>query len=459
MDDQNHEHGAHDDKDQGRPWHRRISDRLRRGGLVTYMRNIDVYGLSHAPRRYHKGMKQLWLFGFLLSCAGAFYASYIPLYLLSLGASRTEVGWLSSAASFFGLLGPIPGAILTRRWGKPRTMVVLFSALRRFMLLFAALAPLFLSGQILIFGVILALGLRFAFIGLYNPAFISLMATLVPQKIRGRYLGGRKMAMAMASVLLVPFAGWMIERIGEPAGYQITIGIAVAFGLLGAFQIAQVPDSQVQRTVEADQDGGSLWDALRSNKLFRYYLLIRLFWNFARRLGGPYFRVYQREVLLSSTQTIGLLVTVSAVTRLVGQRFWGTLVDRKGAAWVLCVSALTIPLLPFVWVFASEPWHIVFTAAPGGFLWAGFNMGALNLLLSLPETRHRTQSAAAHTTVIRVANMIAPLVGDVVIRQWGYRWDFAISGFGRLAGAFLFLILLKPFGARSTQGHPEAERI
>jgi predicted MFS family arabinose efflux permease len=84
-------------------------------------------------------------------------------------------------------------------------------------------------------------------------------------------------------------------------------------------------------------------------------------------------------------------------------------------------------------------------------------MGALNLLLSLPETRHRTQFAAAHTTVIRVANMAGPLVGDLVIQQWGYRWDFALSGFGRLAGALLFLVLLKPFRVRA--GATERERV
>jgi MFS family permease len=432
-----------------RSGHAPFFERFRRGKLATYVRNLDVYGVADAPRRHHKGMRQIWLFGFFLSCAGAFYASYLPLYLLSIGASRTQVGLLSSAASFFGLLGPIPGAVLTRRWGKPRTMVVIFASIRRLMLIFAALAPLFLSGDLLVFAVIFALGLRFAFIGLYNPAFISLMGAVIPKRIRGRYLGGRKMAMALASVILVPFAGWMIERIGAPSGYQITMGIAAGFGLLGAYQLIHIPDAHVERTVEADRESGSFWDAVRSNKLFRNYLLIRLFWNFVWQLGGPYFRVYQKEVLLSSTQTIGLLVTVSAVTRLIGQRVWGTLVDRKGAAWVLSVSTLAIPLLPFVWVFASKPWHIVFTAAPGGFLWAGFNMGALNLLLSLPEARHRTQSAAANTTVIRIANMIAPLVGDLIIQQWGYRWDFAISGFGRLVGAILFLVLLKPFGSRS----------
>jgi predicted MFS family arabinose efflux permease len=129
----------------------------------------------------------------------------------------------------------------------------------------------------------------------------------------------------------------------------------------------------------------------------------------------------------------------------VGQRFWGEVEDRKGARWVLGISSLLIPALPFVWVFATRPWHIVFVSLPGGFLWAGFRMGALNLLLELPEAKHRTQAAAAHTTVIRVANMIAPLVGDMVIQRLGYRWDFAISGLGRLVAAFLFILVLRPF--------------
>jgi MFS family permease len=343
------------------------------------------------------------------------------------------------------MLSPIPGALIARRWGKPRVHVALFAGVRRFALLFAAIAPLLLSGQLLVYSVILVLGLRFLFIGLYNPALVSLFGSVIPEGIRGRYMGTRKMVMAMASAILVPLAGWMIGLIGEPEGYQIGLGISFVFGVLGAYAILQIPELSVQKGIEADKKSGSIWDALKSNRLFLWYLLIRFFWNFTRQLGGPYFKVYQKEELLSPTAVIGILVTVSSISRLFGQRFWGELVDRKGPRWVLSLCALSIPILPFVWIFATKPWHIVFVSLPSGFLWAGFQMGGINLLLDIPDEAHRTSSAALNTTVLRLANMIAPFIGDWIIRRWSYEVDFAISGIGRLIAALLFVVVLRPF--------------
>ena len=431
--------------------------RLKQSRLVSYGRSLDIFGTQGIHSRHHKGLKQLWLFGVLLSCAGAFYASYLPLYLLSIGATRTQIGWLSSAASFFGMLSPIPGALIARRWGKPRVQVALFAGLRRFALLFAAIAPLLLSGQLLVYSIILVLGLRFLFIGLYNPSLVSLFGSVIPEGVRGRYMGTRKMVMALVSAILVPLAGWMIGQIGEPTGYQIGLCISFVFGVLGAYALTKIPAPLVQSGVEADKENASIWDAVRTNRVFLGYLLIRFFWNFARQLGGPYFKVYQKEVLLSPTAVIGILVTVSSVTRLIGQRFWGELVDKKGARWVMSVCTLSIPVLPFVWIFATKPWHIVFVSLPSGFLWAGFQRGVFNLLLELPDEVHRTPSAALNTTVIRMANMIAPFVGDWVIRRWSYEVDFAVSGIGRLLAALLFVLLLRPFKrAASSPAKPEA---
>lgn len=413
-----------------------------------WVRKLNLYGTQGVPRRQHKGLIGLWYYGLSLSAAGAFFGSYITLYLLALGATRTEIGWLASIANFLGFLAPIPGAMLARRWGKPRKIVILFTVLRRAQLLLAALAPLFFSGSTLIYVVIALFALRLAFMSIYNPTFVSLMATVIPDRVRGRYLGSRKMVMALSSVLLVPLAGWLIDRIGEPLGYQVTLVVGFVIGLMGTFSISMVPDHQVQASVKAEKRGGSFWEAVTGNRTFALYLAIRLFFNFVWQIGGPYFAVYQKEVLNSSTQLIGTLVTVTAITRLIGQRFWGTVVDRKGAGWVLTVCILIIPALPFVWIFATQPWHIVFVSVPSGFLWAGFNMGALNLLLALPEPHHRTQAAAAHMMAIRVGNIIGPLVGNVVIRYLGYKWDFAISGMGRLVAGLMLIALLRPFGER-----------
>jgi len=52
--------------------------------------------------------------------------------------------------------------------------------------------------------------------------------------------------------------------------------------------------------------------------------------------------------------------------------------------------------------------------------------------------------------VINVASIVGPLIGGWVIDRLGYRWDFVLSGCGRLLAGLLFAWLLRPFSRRRT---------
>jgi MFS family permease len=403
-------------------------------------------------------MQNMWWYGYLMAASNAFYLSYVSLYVLALGGTRTQVGLLSSIASFFGMVGPLIGAFLSRKIGRRKPIVVIALSITRFMLLLAALTPFFFTGDALISVVIAFMALRLGFITVANPAFISLMGDLVPIHRRGRYMGSRFMAMATASMVFVPAAGWLIDAIGEPLGYQVSLTIAFAVGLFSCYMYSRIQEPEPAKAVEtapassdAKQDmeppantkPASFFTVITASRVFLYYLLVRFFWNFSMQVGGPYFGVYQKEVLDSPLQVIGTLQTISAFTRMIGQRVWGHTLDRRGARWVFKMCAAFIPLLPFIWLFATRPWHIVFVTAPSGFLWAGFNLAAINLVMELPKYEHRTQAAAANASIIHTANIIGPLVGGAVIDTLGYHWTFALSGIGRGIGALLFWLLLK----------------
>lgn len=422
---------------------------------LNRVRRTDFFTTRGVPQRYHQGMKYYWLDGVLSSSSVAFYFNYIPLYALALGASRTQVGWLSSAASLLGMLAPLPGAAVARRLGKRKLMVVVFSVLFRSMLVLAALMPLVLSGQAAVYAFIGIMALRVGFMSFFNPAWVSLTGDVLPERNRGRFFASRNTVTSLASMLFVPIAGSLIDWAGEPRGYQISFVIAALFGYAASYTFSRIPEPASR---EAPPAKGRLafWQALTGNRVFLLYLGARFFWSFVWQMAGPYFRVYQVEVLGSSAKLVGILVTVTSLSGLVGQRFWGRMLDHRGARWVLGVCTLLIPATPFIWIVIREPWQVVFVSLAGGFLWAGFNLGALNLLLELPDPAHHTQSAAAHSVVVYLANIIAPLVGTAIIDTLGYHWDFALSGAGRMIGAVLFVLLLKPFGRRGPSS-PDGE--
>mgnify|MGYP006295435659 FL=1 len=413
--------------------------------LLDRVRQRDLFATRGLPSRYHQGMKYYWLDGVLSSSSVAFYFNYIPLYALALGATRTQVGWLSSAASLLGMLAPLPGAAVARRLGHRKRMVVVFSALFRSMLLLAALMPLVLSGQAAVYAFIGIMALRVGFMSFFNPAWVSLTSDVLPERNRGRFFASRNTVMSLASMLFVPIAGSVIDWAGEPLGYQISFVAAALLGYAASYTFSRIPEPPSQEE-PVSQGRLAFWKALTGNRIFLLYLGARFFWNFVWQMAGPYFRVYQVEVLGSSARLVGILVTVTSLSGLIGQRVWGRMLDRRGARWVMSVCTLLIPMTPFIWIVIQKPWQVVFVSLAGGFLWSGFNLGSLNLLLELPDPAHHTQSAAAHAVAVYLANILAPLVGTAIIDSLGYHWDFALSGVGRMIGGVLFLLLLKPFG-------------
>ncbi|HQE93324.1 MAG TPA: MFS transporter [Anaerolineae bacterium] len=412
--------------------------------LTAKVRRLDIFAIDGAPRRCHQGMKMFWWDGLLATISAAFVDTYVSLYALALGATNTHIGVLASASSFLGALTPLPGAALVQKLGHRKPLIVWVSTFVRTLILLAALVPLFFSGDTAVYIVIALFALRAGLNNLVHPAWVSMTGDVVPLEHRGRYFSMRNMAMALASMLFVPLAGQLIDGVGGLAGYQISLALAFVIGLTSSYAYSRIPEQKL--VVDPQTQRISFWQALRTDHTFLAFTLIMMLWTFGVQVAGTYFTVYQKDVLQFSTRLIGLLATVTSVTSLIGQRVWGRLIDQHGSRWVMTLCALIIPNMPFVWMFAVKPWHVVFISLQSGFLWAGFNVASFNLLLELPDQKLRTQAAASYTTLVNIASIVAPLVGSLVIDRLGYRWDFGLSAVLRLLGAIAFLILLKPFG-------------
>ena len=133
---------------------------------------------------------------------------------------------------------------------------------------------------------------------------------------------------------------------------------------------------------------------------------------------------------------------------MLGLGVWGPWMDRRSARWVTTVAALGIPVLPVIWALSSRPWHLILAELPGGFLWAGFEMGIFALFLELLEGEDNTQAVAGYMALSSAVSIFGPFVGGRLISQMGYGGNFLVSGGVRLAAALLFLVILKPLRRR-----------
>lgn len=418
--------------------------------LERWQHNLDPYATRGVRPQYRKGMQVFWWYGFLISTASAFVDNYVTLYALALGATNLQIGTLTSAAHTLEMLAPIPGAQWAAKWGRRRPVVIISFGLARVALLCALLVPLFLGGQAAVTVAIIFFALRAGLASLGNPAWTAFAGAIVPPERRGRYFSSRKMVMAIASMLFVPLAGQIIEWFAVPVGYQVVFGLSIILSAVALSIYARIPETPTEVSAKKGDSVREFLRALTGSREFLLFALTAIVWNFAWQFGGPYFSVYQVNVLQTTPRIMGLLATASAIARVVGQPFWGRVVDRHGSRWTRTVCMLIIPVLPFLWLPMTRPWHAVFVTIPSAFLWAGYELANFNLLLELPEEKHQTQAIAAYTTIIGLANIAGPLVGGQVLESLGYAWNFSISGFGRLVGAFLFIWALKPFAKKAT---------
>ncbi|HUS97210.1 MAG TPA: MFS transporter, partial [Hyphomicrobiaceae bacterium] len=286
--------------------------------LAVRVRGLDLFATGGVPRRYHKGMRMFWWDSLLATISGAFVDAYVSLYALALGATNTQIGALASASSFLGALTPLPGAALVRKLGRRKPIIVSVSLAFRTLILLAALAPLVFSGQTAVYIVIALFALRAGLGNLIHPAWVSMTGDVVPIEHRGRYFSARNMVMALASMLLVPLAGQLIDGVGGLRGYQWSLALAFIFGLTSSCAYSRIPEKKI--ATDAQEQRVSFWQVLRTDRTFLYFTLIMMFWTFGVQVAGTYFTVYQKDVLQSTTRLIGFFATISAVSAFAGQR-------------------------------------------------------------------------------------------------------------------------------------------
>jgi MFS family permease len=405
----------------------------------------DPYAIRGVQRVYRDGMRLFWWYGMFLSISSAFVDSFITLYVLSLGATRVQVGLLASLASFFGMLMPIPGAQWATHWGKRKPVVVISYGLRYVALFGALLVPQFGAGPMVVLIVIGLFALRAAFLHLGNSPWTSFAGDIVPAERRGRYFSSRKTVMALASLIFVPLAGQFIGLFPEPLGYRISFAVAVVWGLFSLVLFARIPERQESAPEPEHKLNLAFWTILKQDTTFWRFTLIAMIFHFAWHMSTPYFGVYEVEILGATARIIGWLSMASSFMRMVGQQVWGRATDRRGSAWAFSLCLLFIPILPFIWLPLTAPWQLIFVVVPSGFLWAGYEIANFNLLLELADKERQTEAIASYHTLLAMANILGPLVGGQLVQTFGYRWTFAVSGAGRMVAALLFVMLLRPF--------------
>lgn len=406
--------------------------------------------------RQARGMRMFWWDGFFAWGSEAILVQYLALYAVAFGATAAQIGVLSSMVALAGASAFLPGARLAERWGRRKLIVVLSAGLgARPALLALAVLPFFFEGRQVIFIIAGLAALRYFMGGVGIPAWTSLTADLVPSAIRGRFLASRSVGMGVAALMAVPLAGGIINWAGFPHGWEMAWLLAFLLGQASTLAYARIPEPRPAPAAAVKSEGpGRLLDDTN----FLFFCGTALIWNLTLYAASPFFNVYLVENLGGSALWVGGLVAVAGILELAGLSYFGPIIDRRGAKLVMVIGGLTIPFLPWAWILVQAPWQIIPINVAGGFLWAAYNLGSLNLLLAISPDQKRPTYAAAYQSAVYLSAFAGPLMGGFLAQAFGYRLLFGVSGAGRLLSTLLFVRFVQEIRPRPSLQPAPAEQ-
>ncbi len=392
------------------------------------------------PVETQRNLHRFWYDGLFASASDNIIVTYLTLYVLALGATRAQIGLMSSVSSLTAALLLLPGAMLVERFRRRKEITVIFGGgISRLALLLLALIPFVLGEKGLILTAIALSVTRDAFANLAFPAWISITADIVPMPGRGRYFGSRNFAMGIAGMVTVLVVGELITRVGQPSGYQLAIGLAFLLGMISTYNFSRLREPpQTAPPAPVSFAPSALLRDMRAHSGFLALTLTAALWNFSLNIAGPFFGVYMVQNLKATATLVGIMSVVTSVSSLVFQRPLGKLADKWGAHRMQLISGLLIPILPISWAFVTSIWHIVPINILSGLLWGAYGLASFNLLLELTPAEQRARYSAIYQIVVTAAFAAGAALGGWLVTQWGYTAIFIGSGIGRLAAALLF---------------------
>jgi len=193
--------------------------------------------------------------------------------------------------------------------------------------------------------------------------------------------------------------------------------------------------------------------ALRDRRLL-WFVGTSAFFQLSVMIAGPFFSIYLVEQLGASTLWVGITAAAMPAAGILAQPLLGRLNDRFGPKWPLVVSGLIFPVAPWLWMVASEPWHIILVNAVAGVLWAANLLASFNLLLEIAPADKRPSYSGLYQAGMFVAAFVGPLAGGFLIAGVGFQTVFFLSGAGRFLATLLLWRMVSVVGSGALTAEP-----
>lgn len=407
----------------------------------AYRWNFTVMGL------------EMSLFSFAISFASVY--GIMPLFVHHLAASNVAIGLISAIRSAGFLIPPIFVArIIERRRHKKPFVIGLTTMERLPYLVLAVTTPLLAvthPGVMLwVFFAMIAVSSLFG--GIATPAWMDLIARMMPADWRGRFFGTAAALGGLLSVAGGAGAAELLHRFSWPNGFALCFActfavLVVSFVLLG---VGREPSPAMPESPRARSDG--YWRRLptivRNDRNFARYLAAMALLNLATMATSFYTVDAERSFHLSDAGA-GVYAIVLLAASTLGNVIWGYLGDHQGHKRVVEGAAICTALAALLAIMARDPhWGLI--GYGGVFLLiglgsSGFQLASLTYIIDVAPDAERPTYIGIATVAQAPFGVGAPLLGGAIADHAGYATVFALTtALAFISAAIMIVAVVDP---------------
>lgn len=388
----------------------------------------------------------------------SFSSSYIilPLFVQQL----TTANWLVAlipTLHMVGLLAPqllVAGIIERRALVKPVLLTV--TLLERIPYLLMAVGVIVLArghDTVLLVFFFVLVTTQATGSGLSFPPWLDLLARTIPDRVRGRFLGGWSGAGNVVGIGGAALASGIIAWLPWPWNYALCftasfIAVSISFVLLAS---SREPERPV--VYHAPRVAGhalkqttawlwAMWSVVRDDPLFQPLLATNALSGLATLGSGLLAVVALRQAHLSAV-LVGLEGTVLLLAATSGSFLWGMLGDKAGHRAVLIWGSLCGALATAAALLAHDLIMITLVFFLFGLSISAIQLAQLTFVVDFGTPERRPTYIGLSFLLLMPFAAGSPLLGGIIADRWGYGPVFVLATIFGVAATLAFWLWVR----------------
>ncbi len=392
-------------------------------------------------RKVNKSLRYSVLDGSFWAAMAGLTQSYITPFALALKATTAQIGMLASIPNFLNAVSQLAAPALVDKAGSRKAVILPLVFLHAVMWLPILLIPFVMPGE-KIWWLILFVTISTVAGSMAGPAWGSMMADLVPERIRGRYFASRGRIISLITLVSSFVAGGILQLLHSNIflGFVFLFGGAMAARLGSFFFLTRQYEPPM---VSFRSRREHLFDVVKSmgtTNLGRFTIFVALV-SFMTNLASPFFSVYMLRDLQFNYITYMIVTSIGSLTAMVFLTYWGRRADRAGNIKVIQITAVLIPFIPFLWLISKQPYVLVIAETFSSFAWAGFNLAAVNFVYDAARPESRTEYIAVFNAMNGLAVSLGALLGGFLGPRLPSLLGFSLLSLFALSGLLRAIVI------------------